>query len=75
MVDPKCTWVLLSEVLLGPNLIFVQSISVIGPAFLAEIGPYKQIGPVSSTLVERESKYPISSSTLFTLRSETYRVL
>ena len=31
-----------------------QSISVIRPAVLAgEIGPYKQIGPVSSTLVER----------------------
>ena len=39
----------------------IQSISVIRPAVLAgEIGPYKQIGPVSSTLVERESKYTIS---------------
>ena len=52
--------------------LILQSISVIWPAVLAgEIGPYKQIGPVSSTLVERERKYQISSSTLFTLRSET----
>ena len=51
----------------------IQSISVTGPVFLAvEIEPYKQIGPVSSTLVERKRKYPISSSTFF--RCETYRV-
>ena len=43
------------------NFTHVQSISVTGPAFLAgEIGPYNQIGPVGRTLVERESKYPIS---------------
>ena len=43
------------------KMMLVQSISVIRPAVLAgEIGPYKQIGPVSSTVVERESKYTIS---------------
>ena len=53
----------------------VQSISVIGPAFLAgEIGPYKQIGPVSSThvqcqQVESKSKcgVEVSISLLLTL--------
>ena len=45
--------------------VHIQSISVIRPAVLAgEIGPYKQIGPVSSTLVERESKYTISEVSL-----------